>query len=39
MRIFKYLVAQVRNSWNQLIVELNEWEVFRKQKLNSENIA
>lgn len=27
-------VAQVRNSWNQLIIELNEWVAFRKQAMN-----
>jgi hypothetical protein len=37
---FLYIyVAQVRNSWNQLIGELNEWAIFRKQEMNAENMA
>lgn len=31
MRVFYLSVAQVRNSWNQLFIELKKWELFRKE--------
>ena len=32
-------VVHIRNSWNQLIIELNEWAVFRKQEMCAGNMA
>lgn len=32
-------LAQIRNSWNQLIIELNEWSQFRRQVAHAGNMA
>jgi DNA invertase Pin-like site-specific DNA recombinase len=33
------LVPQVRNSWNQLIVELKEWQLFKIHEASMKNLA
>jgi hypothetical protein len=32
MSVFKFTVTQVRNSWKQLVEELKEWDLFRRQQ-------